>query len=146
MDINEQSETIRNESPVSNLESNNNNEITDDTSPIQVDNENSVSRQLSTTPPSSQPQPHASIDSSSATPVPTSIKKSKLESNKSTSIDIQQPPPIHEIVGGSSVRRYLNEHITLTLLEGLKELAQIKPEDPLKYLGEYLITKSNETK
>lgn len=54
--------------------------------------------------------------------------------------------PMHEIVGGSSVRRYLNQHLTKTLLEGLKEVAQIKPEDPLKYLGEFLISKSNESK
>ena len=42
---------------------------------------------------------------------------------------------MHEIVGGSSIGRYLNQHLTKTLLEGLKEVAQIKPEDPLKYLG-----------
>lgn len=55
-------------------------------------------------------------------------------------------PPMHEIVGGSSVRRYLNKHLTQHLLDGLKEVGRVKPEDPLKYLGEFLITRSNEGK
>ncbi|KAI5957735.1 SDC1 [Candida theae] len=53
-------------------------------------------------------------------------------------------PPLQEIVGGSSIRRYLNQHLTQHLLDGLKEVGQVKPEDPLKYLGEFLIGRSNE--
>lgn len=52
--------------------------------------------------------------------------------------------PIHEMVGGSLVRRYLNQHLTTHLLEGLKLTSQTKPEDPLKFLGEFLIKRSSE--
>ncbi|CAK7902681.1 hypothetical protein CAAN1_07S03928 [[Candida] anglica] len=55
-------------------------------------------------------------------------------------------PPIHEMVGGSSVRQYLNQHLTQHLLAGLKEIGNTKPEDPLRWLGEYLIKKSDEEK
>ncbi|KAI3403282.1 hypothetical protein KGF56_003870 [Candida oxycetoniae] len=51
-------------------------------------------------------------------------------------------PPLHEIVGGSSIRRYLNQHLTRHLLDGLKEVGYLKPRDPLKYLGEFLIARS----
>lgn len=129
MNIDEQPVSNSIESPSTNTEIENttNNGVT-----IEEDNKRS-----SITPPPAQPQPI--VASNSATPVSTPAKKSKLESTTSTN-----KPPIHEIVGGSSVRRYLNEHVTLALLEGLKELAQVKPEDPLKYLGEYLIAKSEE--
>lgn len=133
MDIDEQPVSNSIESPSTNTEIENttNNGVT-----IEEDNKRS-----SITPPPAQPQPQPQpiVASNSATPVSTPAKKSKLESTTSTN-----KPPIHEIVGGSSVRRYLNEHVTLALLEGLKELAQVKPEDPLKYLGEYLIAKSEE--
>ncbi|EMG46431.1 hypothetical protein G210_3320 [Candida maltosa Xu316] len=79
----------------------------------------------------------------STTPAGTS-KKTKMESSITPALENQ--PPMHEIVGGSSVRRYLNEHVTKALLEGLKEVGHVKPEDPLKYLGEFLITKSQESK
>ncbi|MCH0629567.1 hypothetical protein JNB11_06300 [Kocuria palustris] len=52
--------------------------------------------------------------------------------------------PVTEEVGGSLVRRYLNQHLTVHLLEGLKLTSQTKPEDPLKFLGEFLIQRSNE--
>lgn len=54
-------------------------------------------------------------------------------------------PPVHEIVGGSSVRQYLNQHLTKHLLDGLKQVGHEKPDDPLLFLGEYLISKSKET-
>mmetsp|Transcript_8110 Transcript_8110/g.8047 ORF Transcript_8110/g.8047 Transcript_8110/m.8047 type:complete len:138 (-) Transcript_8110:91-504(-) len=52
--------------------------------------------------------------------------------------------PVHEVVGGSSVRQYLNKHLTQHLLEGLREVSKNKPEDPLKYLGEFLIQRSSQ--
>lgn len=55
-------------------------------------------------------------------------------------------PPVHEMVGGSSVRQYLNQHLTLHLLAGLKEVGRAKPEDPLRWLGEYLIARANDPK
>lgn len=43
---------------------------------------------------------------------------------------------------GAPTRQWLNEHVTPTLLEGMRLIAQEKPEDPLKFLGEFLISKS----
>ncbi|KAK6463713.1 hypothetical protein DFJ63DRAFT_127058 [Scheffersomyces coipomensis] len=91
----------------------------------------------------------------SSTPTPSSIKKLKTESPRESSIDpehansfasVPDGPPIHEIVGGSSVRQYLNKHLTAHLLEGLRQIGADKPEDPLRVLGEYLIAKSDELK
>lgn len=50
------------------------------------------------------------------------------------------------MVGGSSVRQYLNKHLTKHLLEGLKLTARNKPEDPLRELGEFLIERSKQLK
>lgn len=55
-------------------------------------------------------------------------------------------PPVHEMVGGSSVRQYLNKNVTPHLLEGLKLMAKSKPEDPLRELGEFLIARSEQLK
>lgn len=52
--------------------------------------------------------------------------------------------PVHEIVGGSSIRQYLNKNLTANLLAGLKEVANKQPGDPLRFLGEFLIAKSDE--
>ena len=64
---------------------------------------------------------------------------------------------------GAPARRYLNEKVTGVLLEGMKRLAadryvrgdiycvlgrlmrfDIRPEDPLRVLGEFLVQKSKE--
>ncbi|CAG9971125.1 unnamed protein product [Clonostachys byssicola] len=45
---------------------------------------------------------------------------------------------------GDSTRRYLNTKVTGVLLEGVKQVAKDRPEDPLRVLGEYLIQKSKE--
>lgn len=55
---------------------------------------------------------------------------------------VHNGPPVHEVVGGSSVRQYLNKHLTATLLDGLKLTAKQQPEDPLLFLGQYLIDHS----
>lgn len=47
------------------------------------------------------------------------------------------------MIGGSATRKYLNEHVTKHLLEGMKLIAREKPQDPLRVLGEYLINASN---
>ncbi|KAH7267044.1 uncharacterized protein BKA55DRAFT_684310 [Fusarium redolens] len=54
------------------------------------------------------------------------------------SIPAEAPPH------GDSTRRYLNTKVTGVLLEGVKQLAKDKPNDPLRVLGEYLIQKSKE--
>ncbi|KAK6457063.1 uncharacterized protein RJT20DRAFT_134354 [Scheffersomyces xylosifermentans] len=89
---------------------------------------------------------------STATPTPSSTpatKKPKLESREA-SVDLEaiknDGPPVHEIVGGSSVRQYLNKHLTKHLLEGLREIGSKKPEDPLEFLGHFLLERSQEEK
>ncbi|QWU87529.1 hypothetical protein CA3LBN_001794 [Candidozyma haemuli] len=69
-------------------------------------------------------------------------KKLKTES----SVPKHKDAPVHEIVGGSSVRQYLNKHLTQHLLEGLKKVSKEKPEDPLASLGQFLIQRSDELK
>lgn len=61
-------------------------------------------------------------------------------------IPSQKEPPVHEMVGGSSVRQYLNKNLTMHLLEGLKMVSKSKPEDPLEELGRFLIQRSEELK
>lgn len=77
-------------------------------------------------------------------------KKLKAESPeaevKTESVIRHKEPPVHEMVGGSSVRQYLNKHLTKHLLEGLKVTARNQPEDPLRELGEFLIARSQELK
>lgn len=55
-------------------------------------------------------------------------------------------PPFHEVVGGSSVRQYLNKHLTQHVLDGLRQVAHHKPENPLRVLGEFLIERSKTEK
>ncbi|KAM0329832.1 hypothetical protein ACHAQA_003996 [Verticillium albo-atrum] len=45
---------------------------------------------------------------------------------------------------GDPVRQYLNNNVTATLLEGMKQIAKDKPKDPLRVLGNYLIQRSKE--
>lgn len=76
-------------------------------------------------------------------------KRIKLENGKASATPEPKSapePPIHEVVGGSSVRQYLNKHLTQHLLEGLTQVNKTKPEDPLKALGEFLIKRSEELK
>ncbi|XBA47926.1 hypothetical protein SBP28_002414 [Candidozyma auris] len=71
------------------------------------------------------------------------VKKIKTEE---ASIPKHTEPPVHEIVGGSSIRQYLNKHLTQHLLEGLKQVGKDKPEDPLLALGKFLIQRSEDLK
>lgn len=75
-------------------------------------------------------------------PVP---KKPKTEA-RPAEIPTFSEPPVHEMVGGSSVRRFLNEHLTEHLLEGLKHVSKTKPENPLYELGTFLIERSKTVK
>lgn len=50
---------------------------------------------------------------------------------------------LSETVGGFPTRKYLNEKVTPTLLEGMRMIAVQKPEDPLKVLGQFLIDRSD---
>lgn len=75
-------------------------------------------------------------------------KKVKIEeSSREASVEVNgKGDPVHEYAGGSSIRQYLNKTLTVHLLEGLKEVGEKKPEDPLQYLGEFLIKRGQELK
>ncbi|KAL6949927.1 hypothetical protein ACO0QE_000596 [Hanseniaspora vineae] len=47
-----------------------------------------------------------------------------------------------ETIGGSSVRKYLNENVTKELLQGVRKVALERPDNPLLFLGQYLIERS----
>lgn len=53
---------------------------------------------------------------------------------------------IAETIGGSQTRKYLNEHVTPVLLQGMRLVAKEKPENPLKFLGEFLLKESENRK
>ena len=37
------------------------------------------------------------------------------------------------------IRQYLDKHIMPSLLEALEKMTHDKPEDPIQYIGEYLL-------
>ncbi|KAK0656838.1 hypothetical protein B0T16DRAFT_315683 [Cercophora newfieldiana] len=45
---------------------------------------------------------------------------------------------------GAPVRQYINTKVTGVLLEGMKLIAKEQPKDPLRVLGEFLLTRSKE--
>lgn len=70
-------------------------------------------------------------------------KRVKVEEDE-TPIPNHSTPPVHEMVGGSSVRQYLNKHLTQHLLEGLRDVSKRQPQDPLRELGEFLVQRAKE--
>lgn len=78
--------------------------------------------------------------SRSSTPNPVKRQKTSEEPD----IARESNEPMHEIVGGSSIRQYLNKHLTEHILEGLRQVGKEKPSDPLRVLGEFLIERSKE--
>ena len=64
-------------------------------------------------------------------------KKSKMSANenKENSSDNLQIPI-------QSVRAYLEETVTAAIQEGMMKLVEQKPENPLEFLGNFLIEKS----
>lgn len=81
-------------------------------------------------------------DTPQRTPQPQVQQPTQEPVVKQEIVETSNLPPLHEVVGGSSVRRYLNKHLTQHILDGLKEVGHARPEDPLKYLGEFLIARS----
>ncbi|CAN3355387.1 hypothetical protein DICA3_B10044 [Diutina catenulata] len=63
---------------------------------------------------------------------------------KRAKVDKPAGEPVYEAVGGSSVRQYLNQHLTQHLLEGLNHVSQQQPDDPLAFLGQFLLQRSKE--
>lgn len=91
------------------------------------------------------------LENGKATPEPKSEPNDLKSEPKEPKIEPKQEqkvpgPPVHEVVGGSSVRQYLNKHLTQHLLEGLVQVNKTKPEDPLRELGEFLIKRSEQLK
>lgn len=91
-----------------------------------------------------------SVNSMLAEEPPAQVKREESPPAKKLKTEDATPKhkegPIHEIVGGSSVRQYLNKHLTQHLLEGLKQVSKEKSDDPLKSLGNFLIQRSDELK
>lgn len=67
------------------------------------------------------------------------IKKQKIETNNNI-----EEENIEDVVGGSPIRKFLNRNLTMILIEGIKEVTKLKPDDPVRWLGMFLIKKSNE--
>ena len=44
------------------------------------------------------------------------------------------------------IRQYLDKHIMPSLIEALEKLTQDKPEDPIQYIGEYLLREEEKMK
>lgn len=68
------------------------------------------------------------------------VKKQKTSIENTNDSDT----PVYEVVGGSSLRRYLNKTLTQHLLDGVREVSREKPEDPVRWLGDFLIERSNQ--
>ncbi|KAI9251229.1 Dpy-30 motif-domain-containing protein [Sporodiniella umbellata] len=52
-------------------------------------------------------------------------------------------PKSKQVEGGVPPRVYLDKTVVPTLLEGMKLLATERPSDPLAYLGQFLLSRSN---
>ena len=44
------------------------------------------------------------------------------------------------------IRQYLDKHIMPSLIEALEKLTIDKPDDPIQYIGEYLLREENKLK
>ena len=44
------------------------------------------------------------------------------------------------------IRQYLDKHIMPSLIEALEKLTTDKPEDPIQYIGEYLLKEEDKLK
>lgn len=51
-----------------------------------------------------------------------------------------------ELNRGAPARRYLIHKVGPQLLSGLREVNKVRPEDPIKWLGQYLLDHSDPTK
>lgn len=91
---------------------------------------------------SKEPEPTIKREKSSKTPE--SDAKRYKPSEEPEVDDFTSTEPVHEIVGGSTIRKYLNQHLSHHLLDGLRQLGYEKPEDPVRWLGEFLIERSKQ--
>ncbi|KAH6689173.1 hypothetical protein F5X68DRAFT_77980 [Plectosphaerella plurivora] len=56
----------------------------------------------------------------------------------------REPLPDRAAAHGEPARKYLNTKVSEHLLEGMKKLAKEQPNDPLRVLGEFLISRHQE--
>lgn len=113
-------------------------------------------------------------DNASATPVPEQLTttsriaippppKKKAKTSRSstpnlggdleplnTSSSDTKPPPFPaelneaDVVGGAELRRWFNTEITYELVAALKEISKVRPENPLRWLGQRLMDRAEE--
>lgn len=95
---------------------------------------------ISTTEPLS-PSGIPRESSATVTSATAATTEREVSPKKELQIDHDRVDPV-AMIGGSTTRRYLNEHVTKHLLEGMKLIAREKPEDPLRVLGQFLIDAS----
>ncbi|KAK6603169.1 dpy-30 domain-containing protein [Botrytis cinerea] len=89
----------------------------------------------------------APVPARTSTPVPkVNGNAEKENSSRATSQHPDTGPsvPTEASVHGAPARVYLNQTVTGSLLEGMKLLAKDQPKDPLRVLGEFLLSKSKE--
>lgn len=83
--------------------------------------------------------------SRTATPVPLAATSSALAQTAVPApvrlVVLPADTSVPEMVGGLLLRMWLNEHITPHLLDGVRECGDRRPEQPLKFLGEFLIAR-----
>ncbi|ODQ78220.1 hypothetical protein BABINDRAFT_162885 [Babjeviella inositovora NRRL Y-12698] len=88
--------------------------------------------------------------SRTATPIPQQLTTSSVDTSSSSQprkkIKLPSDLSTVEVVGGSSVRKWLNANLTPHLLEGMRRCGEEQPEEPLKFLGEFLLQKHEELK
>ncbi|KAJ8059230.1 hypothetical protein OCU04_012199 [Sclerotinia nivalis] len=85
------------------------------------------------------------VPARTSTPVP-KVNGNAENSSRATSQHPDAGPslPTEASVHGAPARVYLNQTVTGSLLEGMKLLAKDQPKDPLRVLGEFLLSKSKE--
>jgi len=72
-------------------------------------------------------------------PVTKSVQHPQSQPRAAHSHPSPTPAPPNQIPpGGAPARRYLNEHVTPTLLDGMKMLAREQPKEPLLALAKFL--------
>lgn len=49
-----------------------------------------------------------------------------------------------DVVGGAELRKWFNTEITYELIAALKEISKVRPDNPLRWLGQRLIERADE--
>jgi nickel-dependent lactate racemase len=81
---------------------------------------------------------------------PTNVDETKNNSNnvisqKSKSEDINEEKQIG-LFQTASTRTYLEQTVSDVIMQGMSELARLRPENPLEYLGNFILSKAKSNK